>query len=678
MSRRILYILMFILMSSVVAQAQQDSLSRHYDISDVVVTARQQAVSLPNANGNISVNVGALSNMPRIGGAVDVLKMLQYKPGVSAVEEGNTAMYVRGGDAGQSIILLNDAPLYSSSHLLGIFSVFNSAHLSGLTLYKSGIPAMYGSSTSSVLDVRTHRYIPQKMSVTANVGLIESDVAVQLPVGEKFALFASARHSYVGWLTKRIAEQDELMMEYNFGDYGLGCVADLGQVGKLIMNTHFNNDDTKINVSMYNSDGKIKWWNALASLSLETPLSDRVSLTNTLYTSIYDNNFTLDVTSSKNIISSGVQDFGIKSMASITFDNIILNSGINYSFRKILPQSIQSFDIGYSQPTQVDSGHEVALYANAKWHMNEHLNIDAGARFSLYANNDVWYYPEPRVMLSMPISSSLRFWAGYNMMAQYVQLVPQSNMSFATDFYIGPTKDLSPQLAHNFSLGYGESAFENSLRWTAEVYYRYMKNVIEFDSNIYDVMIGNTNDYTRLHKGVGESYGLETSLGYSDRSCDVQLNYTLSKSLRQFDEINEGRAFAAHSDRRHNLSFMASYKPSYHWTFSTTFVYASGAPYTKPKSLYISGNAIVKDFDAYNNYRLPSLHHLDLSITYWFRCRKLKYSGLNVSIYNIYAHSNPAMVSWKVQIDDENVIHLKEKYPTLYTILPSISWTMKF
>ena len=669
---------MLIMMSSVVAQAQQDSLSKHYDISDVVVTTRQQSVSMPNANGNISVNVGALSNMPRIGGAVDVLKLLQYRPGVSAVEEGNTAMYVRGGDAGQSIILLNDAPLYSSSHLLGIFSVFNSAHLSGLTLYKSGIPAMYGSSTSSVLDVRTHRYIPQEMSVTANVGLIESDVAVQLPVSRKFALFASARHSYVSWLTKQIAEQDKLMIEYNFGDYGLGCVADLGRVGKLVMNTHFNNDDTKINVAMYNSDGKIKWWNALASLSLETSINERISLTSTLYSSIYDNNFTLDITSSKNIINSGVRDYGVKSVASINFDDVILNSGINYSFRKISPQSIQAFDIGYSQPSQIDRAHEVALFANAKWHMFEYLDVDAGMRFSLYANNDVWCHPEPRLMFSLPISSSLRFWAGYNMMAQYVQLVPQSNMSFATDFYIGPTKDLSPQLSHNFSLGYGESVFGNSLRWTAEVYYRYMKNVIEFDSNIYDVMIGNTNDYTRLHNGVGESYGLETSLGYSDRRCDVQLNYTLSKSLRQFDEINEGKAFAAHSDRRHNLSFIASYKPSSRWTFASTFVYASGAPYTMPRSLYISGNAMMRDMGPYNGSRLPDLHHLDLSITYWFKCSRLKYSGINFSVYNVYAHTNPTMVSWNVQLDDDNVIHLEEQYPTLYSILPSISWTVKF
>jgi hypothetical protein len=249
--------------------------------------------------------------------------------------------------------------------------------------------------------------------------------------------------------------------------------------------------------------------------------------------------------------------------------------------------------------------------------MFEYIDVDAGMRFSLYANNDVWCHPEPRLMFSLPISSSLRFWAGYNMMAQYVQLVPQSNMSFATDFYIGPTKDLSPQLSHNFSLGYGESVFGNSLRWTAEVYYRYMKNVIEFDSNIYDVMIGNTNDYTRLHNGVGESYGLETSLGYSDRRCDVQLNYTLSKSLRQFDEINEGKAFAAHSDRRHNLSFIASYKPSSRWTFASTFVYASGAPYTMPGSSYISGNAMMRDMGPYNGSRLPDLHHLDLSITYW-------------------------------------------------------------
>lgn len=671
-------LLLMLILCPAIAYAQQDSLSKHYNIRDVVVTARQQAVSLPDTHGNMSLNVGALNNLPRIGGAVDVIKLLQYTPGVTAVEEGNSAMYVRGGDIGQCITLLNDAPLYSPSHLFGIFSAFNSAHLSGMTLYKSGIPSMYGSSTSSVLAIRTHRYIPKNTHITANIGLIESDVALQLPVGEKFALFTSARRSYVSWLTKYIS-QDKSEIDYNFGDYGLGFVADLGRVGKLIMNSHFNNDTTRANILMYNSTGKINWWNALATLSLETPLSSKLSLTNTIYSSLYENNLKLDITSSNIYVYSNVQDFGIKSIAHIDFNKIKINSGINYSFRKILPQGVNALYLNSSQKQVFENCHEIALFANSEWRINNHLEIDAGLRFSIFNNNkNTWCYPEPRIMLSIPITPSLHIWANYNMLVQYIHLVPQSNMSFATDFYIGAAKNIPPQLSHNLSIGYGDSAYNGSLHWCAEIYYRYMNNALEYNSNILDFINGNKHDDIKFHHGKGEAYGLETSIGYNNNNFDLQFNYTLSKSLRQFDYINEGMAFAAHSDRRHTLSLMTTYKVSPRWTLSASFVYASGAPYTTTKALHISGNAMVKEVGLYNGARLPNLHHLDLSATYWFKSRRLEYSGINFSIYNIYAHKNPSILSWEVKMDDNNIIHLNERYQAMYTILPSISWTVRF
>ena len=172
--------------------AQQDSLTLHYSVENVVVSAHKQVISQPDKSGNVSINMDALDGMPRFGGAVDVVKLLQYTPGVVATEEGNTSLYVRGGDSGQSRMLINGTPLYSPSHLFGFFSVLNPAHLSGLTLYKSGIPAMYGSSTASVTDIRTHSYVPKSLTVEGNIGIIESDAAIHIPASEHFGIFLSA------------------------------------------------------------------------------------------------------------------------------------------------------------------------------------------------------------------------------------------------------------------------------------------------------------------------------------------------------------------------------------------------------------------------------------------------------------------------------------------------------
>ena len=136
--------------------------------------------------------------------------------------------------------------------------------------------------------------------------------------------------------------------------------------------------------------------------------------------------------------------------------------------------------------------------------------------------------------------------------------------------------------------------------------------------------------------------------------------------------------FLAHSDRRHSLSLLAIYRPSKHWTLSATFVYATGAPYTYTRAVYIGGNAFIREFGPYNGAKLPDLHHLDISATYWFKCNRLKQSGINISVYNVYAHENPLMISWDVSMDENKSIHVAERHSALYSILPSISWTFKF
>ena len=169
-------------------------------------------------------------------------------------------------------------------------------------------------------------------------------------------------------------------------------------------------------------------------------------------------------------------------------------------------------------------------------------------------------------------------------------------------------------------------------------------------------------------------------MGYTTRKVNLQLNYTLARSMRQFSEINNGKAFAARNDRRHNFSMIALYEPSKRWSLSATFVYATGAAYTAPTAIYTVGGSILKEFGPYNGSRLPDMHRLDLSATWWMRCRMGRRSGLNFSIYNVYARNNPLMISWAVFYDhgDHSIIHISKRHHTLSTIIPSISWTFSF
>lgn len=655
--------------------AQQDSITLHYSVDDIVVSARQQVISIPDKSGNISINMDALQDMPRFAGAVDIVKLLQYTPGVGATQEGNTSLYVRGGDSGQSRILINGVPLYSPSHLLGFFSVLNPAHLSGLTLYKSGIPASYGSSTASVTDIRTHAYIPSKYAIEGNIGIIESDAAMQIPVGDNMGLFLSARRSYTSWLTNLIPV-DLASMRYYFEDYGIGLVGELGKVGRLSINTHFNNDYTKAFIKSYNSDGVINLWNALGNITLESAIGRRITTRNTLYSSIYDNSLDISITDSCYSVSAGVESYGLSNTTTIDLNAINLITGINYEYRRVRPQYIVASDDTKNNLAPLEHTHETAIFANANYRTLNDIDLNTGVRLSIYQNNRLWCYPEPRISISAPITATMRAWASYDMMVQYLQLAPQSNMSFATDFYVSSSTKIPPQLSHNLSIGLGDT--RNRLRYSVELYYRYMANVIEYDTSIFEVLTGENNYTTHLYSGRGESYGIETNMGYTTSRLDLQLNYTLSRSLRQFDNINGGNPYPAHSDRRHSLSMLASWRPSQRWTLAATFVYATGAPYTAIKGIYISGNNFLTEYSSYNGGKLPDLHHLDLSATYWFKRSRDSHSGINISIYNVYTHKNPIMLSWDVSIDDKKTIHIEEKQHIVYTIMPSISWIFKF
>lgn len=665
-------ILTIILLSiAIKGNAQQDSLTLHYSVEDIVVSAHKQVISEPDRVGNISINMDALEGMPRFGGTVDVVRLLQYTPGVVATAEGNTALYVRGGDNGQSRILINGVPLYSPSHLLGFFSTLNSAHLSGLTLYKSGIPAMYGSSTASVTDIRTHSFAPRKFALEGNIGLIESDAAIQIPLTEKSGIYLSARHSYISPLM-RILPTDNNQIAYDFGDYGIGLVGEIGKVGRLSINTHFNNDNTTTSIGSYNSDGTLQLWNALGNISLDSNIGSRVTMRNTLYSSIYDNLFNIHITGNSYNVSAGIESYGASNITTIDLGAIELHTGISYEYRSVRPQHIAT---SANTVTPQEHTHEGALFANARWRLLNDLDLNTGIRLSIYKNDRVWCYPEPRITLSLPISPTAHIWASYNFMVQYLQLAPQSNMSFATDFYVSSSTRIPPQLSNNASIGFGDT--HNRLRYSIELYYRYMSNVIEYDTSIFEVLTGENNYTTHLYSGRGESYGVETNIGYTTSIFDLQLNYTLSRSVRQFDNINGGNPYPAHSDRRHNLSLLASWRPSPRWTLAATFVYATGAPYTATKGVYISGNNFLKEYGSYNGGKLPDIHHLDLSATYW-RKRGQRNSGINISIYNIYAHKNPVMLSWDIKLDKDNSLHIKERIHTIYTIMPSLSWIYKF
>lgn len=651
------------------------------NVETVTITGNKQIFSEADRNGNILINTKQLFSMPHFAGAVDIVRMLQFSPGVVTSNDGDAAIHVRGSDAGQNLTLLNNAPVYSPAHLFNFFSVFNAAHIGGATFVKSGMPVQYGSALSSVLDIRTHTYTTDKFGIEGNIGLIESDLALQIPLAKKGSLYISGRHSYISWLSSIISRID-MKVKYEFGDYGITYVQDAGKAGRLVINSHFNHDNGRVKLGLYDATANLSWWDSTSSAILTTQLGKRASMENTIYATIFKNYFAANLIGNFFETPAAVTDIGLRNRTKWTLNKIELLGGFDYAYRRIQPQDIHStLAVQTTKASTLQNTHEAALFASALYKPLPLLEIDAGIRLSLYSiKGKEFFNPEPRIMISVPFANSARIWCAYNTTVQYLQLVPQSNASFATDFYLGSTSNHPPQISYSTSLGYSQSAFKNQLRWSVELFYRQMYNVLEFDARLNTMLSTTYNFDDFIYSGVGEAYGAEFMLSYSHPKVDIQTHYTLSRSIRRFKELNYGHPFASSTDRPHNLSVVAAYKPSPHWTLSATFLYATGGAYTAPTAIHMVGNAFVKEYGGYNAARLPDYHRLDLSVSYWFKTKHLQRNGINISVYNAYMRRNPMLLSWNIEEDKEQkgVYHIRVKGPALFEILPSISWTFKF
>ena len=650
-------------------------------VEKVTITGDKHIISEADRHGNILINTKQLFSMPHFAGAVDIVRALQFSPGVITSNDGDSSIHVRGSDAGQNLTLLNNAPIYSPAHLFNFFSVFNTAHIGGATFVKSGMPAQYGSALSSILDVRTHSYIPDKFGIEGNVGLIESDLALQIPLAKNGALYLSGRHSYVSWLATFINKID-MRVNYEFGDYGITYVQNVGKAGKLVVNSHFNSDNAVARLGLYDATATMRWWDSTSSAILTSNLSKSVTMENTIYATIFKNFFSASVIGNSFEVPASVTDIGAKNRTTWHRNKVELTGGFDYAYRRIQPQDIHStLARQTAKASTLQNTHEAALYASVLYKPLRLLEIDAGMRLSLYSiRGKEFLNPEPRLMVSVPFANNARIWAAYTTTVQYLQLVPQSNASFATDFYLGSTEQHPPQISYSTSLGYAQSALKNQLRWSVELFYRQMYNVLEFDARL-NTMLSTSYDFDDyIYSGVGEAFGAEFMLSYSHPKVDVQAHYTLSRSIRCFKELNYGKPFASSADRPHNLSLVAAYKPTPQWTLSATFLYATGGAYTAPTAIQMTGGSFIKEYGGYNAARLPDYHRLDLSLSYWFKCKRLQRNGINLSVYNAYMRRNPMLLSWDVIEDKEQkgVYHIKVKGPALFEILPSISWTFKF
>jgi len=259
-------------------------------------------------------------------------------------------------------------------------------------------------------------------------------------------------------------------------------------------------------------------------------------------------------------------------------------------------------------------------------------------------------------------------------MYQYIHLLSSSTSENPTDVWVPSSANVKPGSSEQYSLGYYRNFADNKFETSVEVYYKDMHNQIDYKDGA-NVLL-NANVEAELDFGKGRSYGMEVFVKKKTGKFTGWIGYTLGKTEKQFDEINNGNWYSARQDRLHDISIVGSYRISRKWTVSANWIYYTGDAVTFPSGQYVIDGQTVPLYTERNGYRMPDYHRLDVSATLLGKqTRKIK-SSWNFSLYNVYARENAYSISFREQEDEPGVNEAVQF--SLFSIIPSVTWNFKF
>lgn len=681
-------------------------------IEDVVVTTQKRLNNVKSAQmGQIDLNINTVKSLPSFMGETDILKTLQLLPGVRNAGEGNSGFYVRGGGPDQNLILLDEAVVYNSGHLFGFFSVFNSDAVKNLTLIKGGMPAQYGGRLSSVIDIAMKEGNVNKTEVDAGIGLIASRFSVQGPiVKNKASYIISARRTYVDILTKPFVPKSSSFhgSGYYFYDLNAKMNYQVGNNDHLFLSGYFGRDKFVFNNNRRSFSTQIPWGNSTATFrwnhSFSKKLFSNVSL-------IY-NDYKFDFFGSQdnfNIrLSSGIKDWNAKAdvdyFASTSHK---IKFGGQYTYHTFYPSVAsgnQDSVVFHPDNTQIKYANEYGVYIQDDWDITRHIKINYGLRYSLFqqlgpyttyttdANGnklDSNFYRrgqviktygglEPRLTIRYAFNNNSSIKASVTRNLQYIHLVSNSGSTLPTDIWVPSTYYVKPQDGILYAAGYFRNFSNNMFETSLELYYKIMKNQIEYKEGYTPSLSDPEQSFVF---GKGWSYGSELFINKVKGKLTGWIGYTLSWTWRQFPQLNDGEKFPGKYDRRNDVAVVGIYELSKKWKVSSTFVFGTGNATSLPERFYFIGGTLTQEYSRINAYRIKPYHRLDLAATYTPKHKKpRKYTDSWVfSIYNAYSRQNPYFYYFDQDGDVANgSLAITAKQVSLFPVIPAVTWNVHF
>lgn len=687
-------------------------------LSEVIIESSTSQITLETPEMSVNkLSIETVKDLPVVLGEVDVIKSLLQLPGVTNSGEASAGFNVRGGATDQNLILLDEVTLFSSSHLFGLFSIFNPDAIKDLKLYKGGIPSRFGGRISSVLDIYQREGNSKEYHAEGGIGLLTSRLLVEGPIKkEQTSFLAGGRSSYVH-LFLPLFDIDNRALFY---DLNLKINHKINDNNSLYLSSYWGTDIFSIDDQFFNQYG-----NSFVNLRWNHIFNNQLFSNASLIYSKYDYNLELDFVGFE--WNSGIDNYNFKyDLVHYLNDKTELRYGTNqlfYEFNpgKITPNKPES-NIEAEQLTK-KFAFESGYYAEVKKNINKKIAINAGLRLSTFLrlgqdnitvyeddlpvvfNQDLGIYEEgeitevkassrgdiqdtfvnlePRFSLSYQWNETTSLKTSYQRTVQYIHLISNTTSPTPLDIWEPSGPFVKPQRSNQYVVGYFKTISNNIYSFSLETYFKDLENRINFIDGA-DI-IANENIENVLLNGRGRAYGLEFLFQKTKGNFKGWLAYTLARTEQQIrgrnalePGINNGEWFVTNFDKTHDLSINASYRLSKKWKANAAFNFQTGLPTTFPTGQYtFLGQFVVPDFGARNSNRLPNTHRMDIALNYTPNPnsnQKWK-SEWVFSIYNIYNRKNATSITFAENTDTRRN---EATQLSIFGIVPSVTYNFKF